>query len=85
MHFVKKLLITSVGLTIIAIVAFLVYFFVPLPFFSNKLGIGKNTPWGVDFSQSQAEYLGLDWKTTYSAMINDLGVKNIKLHGSKHY
>ena len=80
MHFVKKLLITSVGLTIIAIVAFLVYFFVPLPFFSNKLGIGKNTPWGVDFSQSQAEYLGLDWKTTYSAMINDLGVKNIKLH-----
>lgn len=35
---------------------------------------------GVDFSQSQAEYLQLDWKETYLAIINDLGAKNIKLH-----
>ena len=39
-----------------------------------------DTPWGVDFSQSQAEYLKLDWKETYSAIINDLGARNIKLH-----
>jgi Glycosyl hydrolases family 2, TIM barrel domain len=36
--------------------------------------------WGVDFSQSQTEYLGLDWKETYSAIIDDLGAKDIKLH-----
>jgi len=36
--------------------------------------------WGVDFSQSYAEYLGLDWRRTYLAMIDDLGAKNLKLH-----
>ena len=36
--------------------------------------------WGIDFSEFQAKYLGLDWKAAYLAMINDLGVKNIKIH-----
>jgi len=36
--------------------------------------------WGVDFSQMQAEALGLNWKESYLAIIGDLGVKNIKLH-----
>lgn len=36
--------------------------------------------WGVDFSQSQAEYLGLDWKEVYLAILEDLKVKHIKLH-----
>ncbi len=36
--------------------------------------------WGVDFSESQAVYLGLDPRETYSAIIHDLGAKNIKIH-----
>lgn len=36
--------------------------------------------WGVTFSDSQAEYLGLSADEVYSAIINDLGVKEIKLH-----
>ncbi len=36
--------------------------------------------WGVDFSQMQAESLKLNWKEAYLALINNLGVKNIKLH-----
>ncbi len=36
--------------------------------------------WGVDYSVSQAAYLGLDPKETYSAIINDLGVRHIKIH-----
>ena len=36
--------------------------------------------WGVDFSQMQAESLGLNWKQMYSEMIDGLGVKNIKIH-----
>ena len=40
----------------------------------------KETIWGVDFSESQAIYLGLDPHETYSAIINDLGAKHIKIH-----
>lgn len=36
--------------------------------------------WGVTFSDSQAEYLGLNADEVYSAIINDLGAKQIKLH-----
>ena len=36
--------------------------------------------WGVDYSDSQATYLGLDPHKTYSAIIHDLGAKNIKVH-----
>jgi hypothetical protein len=42
--------------------------------------VSKGITWGVDFSQSQAEYLKLDWKEAYLAIIKDLGAKNIKLH-----
>jgi len=35
--------------------------------------------WGVNFSQMGAESLKLDWKKTYLALMDDLGVKNIKL------
>lgn len=40
----------------------------------------KNILWGVDFSQMQAEALKLDWKKTYTDILDDLKVKNIKLH-----
>ena len=49
-------------------------------YFVGKAPVQKNITWGVDFSQMQAQSLKLDWKEVYSAMINDLGVKNIKLH-----
>ena len=39
---------------------------------------GKIT-WGVNFSQKHAELLGLDWRETYSALLDDLGVKNLKV------
>lgn len=34
---------------------------------------------GVNFSKSYAEYLGLDWRKTYLAILDDLKVKNIRL------
>ena len=49
-------------------------------FFVGSAAKIENITWGVNFSQSQAEYLKLDWKEAYSAIINDLGAKNIKLH-----
>jgi len=39
----------------------------------------EEATWGVNFSQKHAELLGLDWQKTYSALIDDLGAKNIKL------
>ncbi|OGZ18686.1 MAG: hypothetical protein A2175_00110 [Candidatus Nealsonbacteria bacterium RBG_13_42_11] len=39
----------------------------------------KEITWGVNFSQKHAELLGLDWQETYSALIDDLGAKDIKL------
>jgi len=39
----------------------------------------KKISWGVNFSQKHAENLGLDWKETYLALLNDLKVKKIKI------
>lgn len=49
-------------------------------FFIGKPQVQSRITWGVDFSQSQAEYLKLDWKKVYSDVIGDIKVKNIKLH-----
>ena len=49
------------------------FFFVGSPPRAEKI------VWGVNFSQKHAEGLGLDWQQTYSALIDDLGAKNIKL------
>ena len=62
---------------ILIVVFFLILFFY---FFVGKAPVQKNITWGVDFSQSQSEYLKLDWKKVYLAIINDLRAKNIKLH-----
>ena len=39
----------------------------------------KGIVWGVNFSQKHSQYLGLDWKKNYSALIDDLGAKEIKV------
>jgi len=49
-------------------------------FFVGSAPVAQNITWGADFSQMQAESLGLNWKQAYSDIINDLGAKNIKLH-----
>lgn len=39
----------------------------------------NNIRWGVNFSQKHAVNLGLNWKETYLALIDDLRVKNLKV------
>ncbi len=48
-------------------------------FFVGKPQKAEKIIWGVNFSQKHAQNLGLDWKETYSALISDMGIKNIKL------
>ena len=47
--------------------------------FIGKPPQAKEITWGVNFSQKHAQNLGLNWKETYSALLDDLKVKNIKL------
>ncbi|MCX6718117.1 MAG: hypothetical protein NTY81_00735 [Candidatus Staskawiczbacteria bacterium] len=71
---ILKITILLVAIIVVMSTAVFCYFYVGSAPTSNKI------TWGVDFSQMQAESLGLNWKETYSAIVDDLGVKNIKLH-----
>jgi hypothetical protein len=48
-------------------------------FFVGKTKPAEKITFGVNFSQKQAQYFGLDWKKAYLAILDDLKVKNIKL------
>jgi hypothetical protein len=78
-----KKILKIMGIFLIIILFILISIF--CYFFVGKAPTPKNITWGVDFSQMQARTLGLDWKETYSAIIDDLGVKNIKLHTQWDY
>ncbi|MBI2626551.1 MAG: hypothetical protein HYW69_03095 [Candidatus Nealsonbacteria bacterium] len=69
MKILKKIVI---GILIVIFI-FLGYFFV------GKTEPAKEVDWGVNFSQKYAKLLGLDWQEAYSAIIADLGARNIKI------
>lgn len=71
---ITKMTLLFLGTIFILLAVVFAYFFV------GSAKEQKNIVWGVDFSQMQAENLKLDWKKTYLAMLDDLKVKNIKLH-----
>ena len=48
-------------------------------FFVGRAKEAEKITWGVNFSQKHAENLGLDWKETYLALLDDLKAKNIKI------
>ena len=48
-------------------------------FFLGSAKESNNISWGVNFSQKHASSLGLDFKEVYLDILDDLGVKQIKL------
>jgi len=60
-------------LLVILVVAIFAYFFV------GRAKPAKVIEWGINFSQKQAQALGLDWRETYLAILDDLGAKKIKI------
>ena len=70
----KKMLKIIILVLFILCLLFICYFFI------GKAPKQKSITWGINFSQMQVEALKLDWRLTYLAMFDDLGVKNIKLH-----
>ncbi len=75
-HFTKRMFIKLFGYTTI-VCALIV---VSLATAIHTSVADNEIVWGVDFSASQAEYLGLDAHETYSTLIGDLGVRYIKIH-----
>lgn len=61
------------------LILFLLFLFLLYYFFAASAPRQKNIVWGVNFSQAHAQFLKLDWRKAYLAILEDLGVKNIKL------
>jgi len=70
MRKILKIVLITLGILFIAVFCF---------FFVGKAKPVEKITWGVVFSQKHAELLGLDWKENYLAILDDLGVKNLKL------
>ncbi len=69
----KKFLKMILIILLFFLLIFVLYFFIGFPKET------KNITWGVNFSQKHAQDLGLDWRETYLALLDDLGAKNIKI------
>lgn len=69
MRIFKKILVIVV---IIVVVIFLYLFVGSFP------SIGDIT-WGVNFSQKHTQNFGLDWRETYTALLDDLGARRFKI------
>ena len=52
--------------------SFVIFFFVG---FSQR----GEVDWGVNFSQKHATGIGLDWKKVYTALLEEMGVRNFKI------
>jgi len=70
---VKKILRRILLVLLFLFLAFLGYLFI------GTAPEAKEITWGVNFSQKHTKNLGLDWKETYLALLDDLKVKNLKV------
>ncbi len=62
------------------LIIFLIIFFFALFLLSRGYIYSKDSlEYGVTFSHKQATSLGLDWQKTYLAVLDDLGVKKLRL------
>ncbi|HEA84383.1 MAG TPA: hypothetical protein ENI04_00125 [Candidatus Wildermuthbacteria bacterium] len=69
----KKILLLILFFIVVIVTASFVYLFV---------GFGspsESITWGVNYSPKHAKAMGLDWKATYSALLDDLGARNLKV------
>ena len=69
MKHIKKILLIVFGIFL----AVFAYFFV------GTTAPKQDVVWGVNFSQKHTEAFGLDWKETYTALLDDLQVRRFKI------
>lgn len=70
---ILKIIIRIVLILLVAVILLLVYFNIPV---SKE---DADAQLGVTFSKRYAEDIGLDWKAAYVAMLDDLGVRKIRI------
>ena len=62
------------------ILGFLIFLLVLIGFFFvGAPQQAKEITWGVSFSQKHSQNLGLNWQENYLALLDDLGIKNLRL------
>ncbi len=71
--FVLKIVGIAILVTLVIALGFFAYFNLPGPAPSQNVGLG------VTFSIPYAEGLGLDWKTTFIATLDDLGARKLRI------
>ena len=66
-----------IGVLLLAVMGctLLVFFFLNYP---SKIS-RTSQKWGVTFTPGQAVSLGLDWRETYKALLDDLGIRYVRL------
>lgn len=64
-------------LTVLAISILVLSYF--LDFLFNSINYSSKTKYGVTFSQKQARQLSLDWVSIYVRILDELGVKQIRI------
>lgn len=69
----KKIVIRFLIVTLICVTGFVGYFSI------GSAPEAKEITWGVNFSQKYAQDLGLDWKETYLALLDDLGARHLRV------
>jgi len=57
----------------------IVFLFIIMVLSISRIYSQNEIEYGITFSKKQAVDLGLDWKKTYTALLDDLGVKKIRL------
>lgn len=62
----------------IAVVLIIIIFFAVI-LSQGKIYKKTETSYGVTFSKQYAEYLGLDWKKTFTAALDDLGIRKFRI------
>jgi len=66
-------------LGILALVLLAIFFCVVIYLFLGDIPKTENPVFGVVFSQKHSRDLGLNWKSNYLAILNDLGAKELKI------
>ncbi|MEA3398803.1 MAG: cellulase family glycosylhydrolase [Patescibacteria group bacterium] len=61
------------------LIFFIIFFALIFVFSRGRIYSQDELSYGVTFSQKQAQAFGVDWRAVYSAMLNELGVKKIRL------
>ncbi len=68
LRIIKKILVVLVVIIFIAIILS-----------QGKIYPQSELSYGVTFSQPYAQFLGLDWKKTYTEILDDLGVRKLRI------